>query len=172
MTDVLPDVLARDLTTVFCGSAAGRASARLGAYYAGSGNRFWQTLHEAGFTDRRLAPHEFREILRYGLGLTDLAKRESGMDSALSPDAWDAGGLLRKIETFRPRFLAFTGKRPAGQFLRERFGANAADYGLQAQTVGDTRICVLPSPSGAARRWWTIAPWLELAELHRGTFGA
>lgn len=172
MTDILPDVLAHDLTTVLCGSAAGPTSARLGAYYAGPGNRFWRTLHEAGFTDRRLAPSEFRELLRYGLGLTDLAKRESGMDSALSPGAWDAGALLRKIETFRPRFLAFTGKRPAGHFLRERFGADAADYGLQAQTVGETRICVLPSPSGKARRWWTIAPWLELAELHRGKFGA
>lgn len=172
MTDVLPDVLAPGLTTVFCGSAAGRTSARVGAYYAGPGNRFWQTLRETGFTDRRLAPSKFRELPRYGLGLTDLAKRESGMDADLSPDAWDADALLRKIETFRPRFLAFTGKRPARQFLRARFGANAADYGLQARTVGETRIYVLPSPSGAARRWWTIAPWVELAGLHREEFGA
>ena len=172
MTDVLPDVLAHGLTTVFCGSAAGRTSARVGAYYAGPGNRFWQTLRETGFTDRRLAPSKFRELPRYGLGLTDLAKRESGMDAALSPGAWDADALLRKIETFRPRFLAFTGKRPARQFLRDRFGANVADYGLQARTVGETRIYVLPSPSGAARRWWTIEPWLELAGFHREEFGA
>lgn len=172
MTDILPDVLEPGLTTVFCGSAAGRTSARVGAYYAGPGNRFWQTLHETGFTDCRLAPSKFRELLHYGLGLTDLAKRESGMDAALSPDAWDAGALLRKIETCRPRFLAFTGKRPAGEFLRDSFGADVADYGLQARTVGETRIYVLPSPSGAARRWWTIAPWRTLAELHREEFGA
>ena len=172
MTDVLPDVLEHGLTTVFCGSAAGRTSARVGAYYAGPGNRFWQTLHETGFTDRRLAPSKFRELLHYGLGLTDLAKRESGMDTALSPDAWDAGTLLRKIETCRPRFLAFTGKRPAGEFLRDSFGADVADYGLQARTVGETRIYVLPSPSGAAKRSWTTTPWLELAELHREEFNA
>ena len=172
MTDILPDVLAHGLTTVFCGSAAGPASAHVGAYYAGPGNRFWQTLRETGFTNRRFAPAEFRKILRYGLGLTDLAKRESGVDAALSPDAWDARALLRKIETFRPRFLAFTGKRPAREFLRDRFGADIADYGLQARTVGETRIYVLPSPSGKARRSWTTTPWLELAELHREEFGA
>ncbi len=172
MTDVLPDVLAPGLTTVFCGSAAGPASARDGTYYAGRGNRFWQTLHETGFTDRRLAPSKFRELPRYGLGLTDLAKRESGVDADLSPGAWDADALLRKIETFRPRFLAFTGKRPARQFLRDRFGANVADYGLQARTVGETRVYVLPSPSGKAWSSWTVAPWLELAGLHREEFGA
>ena len=171
MTDILPDVLAHDLITVFCGSAAGPASAREGAYYAGPGNRFWQTLHETGFTDRRLDPAEFRKILRCGLGLTDLAKHEFGVDADLPRDAWDAGTLLRKIETFRPRLLAFTGKQPAKLFLRECFGAKAADYGLQAQTVGETRIYVLPSPSGRARRWWTTAPWHTLAQLHREEFG-
>ena len=171
MTDILPDVLAHGLTTVFCGSAAGPASARAGAYYAGPGNRFWQTLHETGFTDRRLAPSEFRKILRHGLGLTDLAKREFGVDAALPLDAWDTETLLRKIETFRPRILAFTGKRPARLFLRERFGADVADYGLQVQTVGETRLYVLPSPSGAARRWWTITPWRTLAGLHLEEFG-
>lgn len=45
---VLPDVLKPDLKIVFCGTAAGRESAARGAYYAGSGNSFWKTLHEVG----------------------------------------------------------------------------------------------------------------------------
>ncbi len=45
LMDILPDVLAPGLALVVCGSAAGTVSARVGAYYAGPGNRFWPTPH-------------------------------------------------------------------------------------------------------------------------------
>ncbi|OYV45492.1 MAG: hypothetical protein B7X10_05700 [Burkholderiales bacterium 21-58-4] len=45
---VLPDVLRPDLELVFCGTAAGRASAAAGAYYAHPGNFFWRTVHAVG----------------------------------------------------------------------------------------------------------------------------
>ena len=57
---VLPDVLGTGLNVVFCGTAAGSASAHAGAWYAGPGNKFWGTLHEVGFTPYRLAPSQFR----------------------------------------------------------------------------------------------------------------
>lgn len=164
---VLPDILEPGLVTVFCGSAASSASAKAGAYYARPGNRFWPALHEAGFTDRRLAPGEFRAVTSYGIGLTDLAKHESGNDDALSSSAYDADALRERIERCRPRHLAFTGKRPAGLFLLQIFGVALADYGPQKPTLGDTRIFVLPSPSGLASRWWSIEPWRALADLHR-----
>ncbi|CAN0452245.1 unnamed protein product [Discosporangium mesarthrocarpum] len=164
---ILPDVLEPGLTTVFCGSAASSASARLNAYYAGPGNRFWQALFEAGLTPALLAPEEFRQLPEFGIGVTDLAKHESGMDIVLSSQAYDADGLLEKIESFRPRHLGFTGKRPAGIFLLEALGVTLKDYGEQPVTIGATRIFVLPSPSGAARRWWSIDPWLKIGEIHR-----
>ncbi len=164
---VLPDVLQRDLVTVFCGSAASPTSAAVGAYYARPGNKFWSTLHDAGFTDRCFDPQEFHTVTSYGIGLTDLAKHESGTDAALSPSAYDAGALLAKIEDCEPRHLAFTGKRPAARFLLHTFGGSLADYGLQDARIGETRIFVLPSPSGLATRWWSIEPWRRLAELHR-----
>lgn len=163
---ILPDVLEPGLVTVFCGSAASPTSARLGAYYARPGNKFWPALHAAGFTDRQFAPAEFPGLARYGIGLTDLAKHESGIDSALSSDAYDADGLRARIEKYRPRHLAFTGKRPAGLFLLRTFGAGLTDYGLQDARLGETRIFVLPSPSGLAARWWSIEPWRTLATLH------
>ena len=166
---VLPDILEPGLTTVFCGSAASSASARVGAYYAGPGNRFWPALFEAGFTPDPFTPLEFRKVLNFGIGLTDLAKHESGMDIALSSSAYNSGELLRKIETCKPRHLAFTGKRPARIFLLETMDHRVDDYGLQEARIGTTRIFVLPSPSGAARRWWSIEPWRKLAKLHRDT---
>jgi len=160
--DVLPDVLAPNLRVVFCGSAAGRASAVIGAYYAGPGNRFWPTLYEIGLTDRDLAPQEFHAVLDYGIGLTDLAKHESGADHELPNAADDVAGLIARIERHRPRFLAFNGKRAARAIM-----GRAVDYGPQSWTIGDALVVVLPSTSGAARRYWKIAPWRALAAAAR-----
>ena len=80
---ILPDVLSSGLRVVFCGSAAGMRSAEVRAYYAGPGNRFWPLLHGLGLTPRPLRPQEFREVLAYGLGLTDLAKTAFGPDGRL-----------------------------------------------------------------------------------------
>ena len=161
--DVLPDVLGPGLRIVFCGSAAGAASARAGAYYAGPGNRFWPTLHRVGLTPRLLAPGEFRTVRRYGIGLTDLCKTESGADSGLSREADDAAALAAKIARHRPAVLAFNGKRAARVFL----DAASIDYGEQTRRIGSTIVHVLPSTSGAARRWWDEAFWRRVAEAAR-----
>ena len=164
---VLPDLIEAGLTTLFCGSAASSASARAGAYYAGKGNRFWPILHETRLTPRLFSPGEFRALADLGLGLTDLAKHEFGMDVVLSSGAYDAEALRTKIEKHSPAILAFTGKRPAGIFLLEALAAGIDEYGEQSLRVGKTRIFVLPSPSGSARRWWSAEPWHTLAKEHR-----
>ena len=162
--DVLPDVLGAGLRIVFCGSAAGAVSARVGAYYAGPGNRFWPTLHRVGLTPRLLAPAEFRSVLRYGIGLTDLCKTESGADADLSRQADDAAALTAKMAQHRPAILAFNGKRAARVFL----GAETLDYGEHVRRIGGTAIHVLPSTSGAARRWWDETFWRRVADAARG----
>jgi TDG/mug DNA glycosylase family protein len=160
---VLPDLLAPGLVTVFCGSAAGAASARIGAPYAGPGNKFWPMLAETALTPGRVAPADYHVLLHLGIGLTDLNKTESGADSDLTTDGDDPLALLAKIEAHRPRQLAFTAKRPARSFL----GRGRIDYGPQSDSIGDTEIFVLPSPSGLAVRWWDPAWWYRLAERHR-----
>ena len=162
--DVLPDVLGPGLRIVFCGSAAGAVSARVGAYYAGPGNKFWPTLHRVGLTPRLLAPAEFRTVMDYGIGLTDLCKTESGADADLSRQADDAAALSAKITRYEPAVLAFNGKRAARVFL----GAETLDYGEQARRIGGTAIHVLPSTSGAARRWWDETFWRRVADAVRG----
>ena len=157
---VLPDVLAPELAVVFCGSAVGRKSAAAQTYYAGPGNRFWTTLHEIGLTPRRLDPREYRGAIEYGIGLTDLAKFRSGGDWELVEGDDDVTGLRQKIEAWAPRALAFNGKRAARRFL-----GRAVDYGPQPERVGASRTFVLPSTSGAARRYWNLAPWRALAAL-------
>ena len=78
---VLPDILSPGFDIVFCGTAVSNVSAQRGAYYAGPGNMSWPTLHAVGLTPRRLQPEEFREVLSFGLGLTDLVKAVLGVDT-------------------------------------------------------------------------------------------
>ena len=164
---ILPDLLQPGLALVFCGTAASRRSAVERAYYAHPGNLFWRALFEAGLTPRLLAPAEFPQLSRYGIGLTDLAKRHSGNDDELPRDAFDAPALVARIERHAPRLLAFTSKNAARGAL-----GHAAGYGLLDETIGGTRLFVLPSPSGQARGHWDLAPWLALSELYRAVHAA
>lgn len=159
---VLPDVLQPGLRIVFCGTGAGAWSAKVGAYYGKPGNKFWPTLHSVGLTPRRLAPADYREVLLYGIGLTDVAKEHIGQDDAIDLSRVDAAALRDKILTYRPERIAFTSKRAASLALGQPTASFA--YGLQAERIGATRIHVLTSPSGAAGSFWSIEPWRALAE--------
>lgn len=161
---VLPDVLAPGLRVVFCGTQAGAASARLAAYYAGPGNKFWQVLHAVGLTPRRLAPEEYRDVLDYGIGLTDVAKSSAGPDSALRLADVDAAGLVGRIAEYKPRLLAFNGKRAAQAIL----GFGPLVYGLQPATLAQAMVFVLPSTSGAAAGFWSLEPWKQMAQTMTG----
>jgi TDG/mug DNA glycosylase family protein len=157
---VLTDVLGCDLRIVFCGTAVGAVSARRQAYYAGPGNAFWRTVYEVGLTPRLLCPEEYGIVAQFGLGLTDLAKEISGSDSILSAKHFDRAGLREKIDRYRPGILAFTSKRAAEEFLGCPVG-----YGPMELRINGTMLFVLPSPSGAARRYWSRQPWEQLAGL-------
>ena len=161
---VLPDVLRPGLDLVVCGSAAGAASARLRAYYAGPGNAFWPVLCRIGLTPRPLRPEEYALAAEYGIGLTDMVKERFGADDSLRRGD-DRPDLLRdKIRRYRPRALAFNGKRAARAF----WGGGAVEYGLQSAREGETAVFVLPSTSGAARRYWDEKPWIRMARWVRG----
>ena len=158
MSDVLPDLLAPGLALVICGSAAGRRSAELRQYYAGRGNKFWRTLHQIGLTPRQLAPSEFRLLLDFGIGLTDVVKNQSGPDARIDFARASPEALRAKIASCSPRWLCFSSKRAAKTCL----GRNVT-YGLQPETIGTTRLFVAPSPSGAASGFWDVAVWHALA---------
>lgn len=160
-SDVLPDVLAPGMRVVFCGTAAGTASARAGAYYAGPGNRFWATLHEIGLTPHLLRPAEYGTLPTWGIGLTDVCKTAHGADRDIAPGAYEPDRLAKVIAQFAPTALAFTSKKAAATAFGLRDGVS---YGLQDRRLGGAQTWVVPSPSGAARGWWRIEPWRALAQ--------
>lgn len=163
MKTILPDVLAENLRIVFCGTAAGRKSAQVGAYYAGPGNLFWTTLHRVGLTPHLFESHQFREVLQYGIGLTDMAQEVFGADTDLKKTDFAANDFRLKIERYVPAIVAFNGKKAASVFMEQT--TNLIDYGLQSTAIGKTKIFVLPSTSARARAFWDEIYWQYLSDF-------
>jgi double-stranded uracil-DNA glycosylase len=163
MTPMLPDLLAPNLRVVFCGTAAGLRSAEIECYYAGQGNQFWKVMAETGITPRLFAPEEFRLLLELRVGLTDLVKDAAGMDGQLHHDHYDIKGFTQRMELASPKIVAFNGKTAAAAF----YGCDTdqVDCGLQDSSLAASQLFVLPSTSAAARRYWDIRHWFDLARL-------
>ena len=142
----VPDIIGHGLSVLFCGINPGLYTAVTGHPFARPGNRFWPALHAGGFTPRLFAPHEARELLPLGYGITSVVERATATAAELAPDEYVEGGrkLAAKVRRFKPAFLAVLG---VGAY-RTAFDQPKAPLGLQADTIGDTRIWVLPNPSG------------------------
>jgi len=116
---MLPDVLGEDLLLVICGTAVATHSANIGSYYAGNGNKFWPTLYTVSITDRCLRSQEYRDLMNFGVGLTDLVKKVAGTDDKLGEDDFDNDAFYKKIVQFNPRVVCFNGKKAAEVYLKK-----------------------------------------------------
>ena len=130
------------------------------AYYADPRNQFWSVLARVGLTPRQLRPQDFKLLLEWGMGLTDLAKFFSGRDDRLLVADYDVEDFRRKIEIYEPWALAFNGKLGAKVIL-----GRDVDYGLQAKRIAGAHVFILPSTSGTARRYWDESYWSALAKF-------
>ncbi len=142
----VPDVIAPGLKILFCGINPGLYSAAVGHHFARPGNRFWKMLWDAGFTPRLLSPFEDGELLQYGYGITNIVDRASARADELSSSEFAAGAqrLKTKVQQYHPKFVAFLG---IGAY-RQAFNCPHAQVGLQPEMMGNSRIWVLPNPSG------------------------
>jgi TDG/mug DNA glycosylase family protein len=142
----LPDVIARDLDVLFCGINPGLYTAAVGHHFGRPGNRFWPALHRAGFTPRLFHPSEQRELLKLGIGITNIVARATATADELTRDELNDGAeiLERKVRRYAPRYLAIVG---VGAY-RIAFERPCAKLGPQDETIGATNIWVLPNPSG------------------------
>ncbi|MGF6558756.1 TDG/mug DNA glycosylase family protein [Pseudomonas sp. S30_BP2TU TE3576] len=149
MSEQLEDILAGQLAVIFCGINPGMTAAAQGQHFAGRGNRFWRTLHLAGFTPEEVRPENDRTILRYQCGLTAVVDRPTASADQLSLHEFTAAAadFEQKIARHAPRFVAFLGKAAYCALSGQRDIA----WGLQAKTFGNASVWVLPNPSGRNR---------------------
>lgn len=162
------DVIAPDLRVLFCGINPGLYSGATGHHFARPGNRFWPTLHQAGFSSRLLHPSEERELLASGYGITNLVSRATATADELLPEELVAGRrrLESKVKRYRPQVVAVLGISA----YRTAFAQKAVTLGKQSQQWAESILWVLPNPSGLnahyqiadlVEHFRTLRQWIE-----------
>ena len=140
------DVIAPGLRILFVGINPGLWSGATGFHFARPGNRFWRTLYEAGLTPTLLTPDRQEELLRHGIGVTNLVARTTTSAAELTPTELREGAqrLLDKLERFRPAKVAFLGVSA----YRVAYLEPTASVGRQSRRLADAEVWLLPNPSG------------------------
>ena len=142
----LPDVIAPDLRVLFCGINPGLYTAAVGHHFARPGNRFWPALFKSGFTDRLISPFDERDLLKLGIGISNVVPHATASAAELTKEDFARGGrlLTRKVKKYRPSVVAILG---VGAY-RLAFGNPKATIGEQPEKIHSARVWVLPNPSG------------------------
>jgi TDG/mug DNA glycosylase family protein len=157
----LPDHLRSGLDLVFIGINPGLYSVEKGHYFARSTSRFWPALSKSKLSERMrhalgvetLLPEHDAELIKFGIGLTDVVKRPSANAAGLNPKDFErwAPVLLKKLKTYAPRVACFhglTAYRPFRELVLQS-SAPPSVLGAQPEMIGATRLYVVPNPSPA-----------------------
>ena len=142
----VPEVIAPGLKALFCGINPGLYTSAISHNFGRPGNRYWPALYAAGITPRLFSPYDERELLKYGYGITNIVTRATAAADELSREELVKGGqaLVERVQQYAPRYLAFLGVTA----YRYAFNRPGAKMGPQEETIGTTRLWVLPNPSG------------------------
>jgi double-stranded uracil-DNA glycosylase len=134
------------LRVLFVGINPSLRSAEVGHHFARPGNRFWPTLHAAGFTPRQLTPYEDALLPSFGVGVTNIVSRATRAASELSDEELRDGAVVldRTVREWSPRLVAMVGVVA----YRVAFGRPHANMGLQKEEIGGRPVWVLPNTSG------------------------
>jgi double-stranded uracil-DNA glycosylase len=131
---VLPDIGGPGVTLLICGEQAGPVSARVGHYYAGPQNRFWQTLSRIRLVSHGFGWRDDARLPELGIGLTDIKKSSVHGDRS-PPSADDRQRFLDLVEAWDPPIVALNG-----------IGVAKSVYGLAKPSCGSVRSSDLPKP--------------------------
>ena len=93
-----------------------------------------------------MSPWEERVLLQVDVGITNLVARATASAAELTPAEFRSGRLRleRKVRRYAPAWVAIVG---IGAY-RLAFERPRAGVGLQPERIGESRLWVLPNPSG------------------------
>lgn len=159
----IPDLVGPDLRVLLVGINPSLWSGWSDLHFGRPSNRLWPTLHEAGFTARRLRPEDTAELLAADIGITNLVNRATARADELTDDEIRAGvpRLEKLAAEWRPRSVALLGVTA----YRTAFGRPRARVGPQAETLDGIPLWVLPNPSGLNSHYQQPALTAEYAAL-------
>jgi TDG/mug DNA glycosylase family protein len=160
---VIPDLVAADLRVLLVGINPSLWSGWSGFHFGRPSNRLWVTLHQAGLTERKLHPEDTDELLKAGIGITNLVNRATARADELTDDEIRAGvpRLEATVRRWHPRTVAILGITA----YRTAFGRPKAVIGPQPETVAGAALWVLPNPSGLNAHYQQPALSAEYARL-------
>jgi double-stranded uracil-DNA glycosylase len=157
----LPDYLRPGLDLIFIGINPGLYSVRRGHYFARSTSRFWPAFSRSKLSERirrelrvdMLLPEHDSKLPQFGIGLTDVVKRPSSNAAELTQSdfaKW-VPVLLEKLHRYAPRVACFHGLTAYRPFCFATFKPSGipAVLGAQPESIGATRLFVVPNPSPA-----------------------
>ncbi len=159
--DTLPDYLSPGMRLAFVGINPAVYAVQKGHYFARPSNRFWSAfsrsrlslpIREALGRDR-LTPEDDARLLPFGIGFTDVVKRPTRNASELSLSDYREWSprLLARLDACNPRVACFNGVIGYRHFAHHILGESKPIFALgpQPRPLGETRLFVVPSPSGA-----------------------
>ncbi|MGF9755199.1 mismatch-specific DNA-glycosylase [Microvirga sp. 0TCS3.31] len=149
--DLLPPA-GQPLRLLFVGINPGLWTAATQSHFARPGNRFYPALLRAGILTSPIDPaagmtDEDRDVLRrQGIGITNVVPRATARADELTDVELREGGerLRALVAERRPDVVAVAGITA----YRTAFGEPRARVGEQPGRWGDSRVFVVPNPSG------------------------
>ena len=163
----VPDLVGPGLRLLFVGINPGLWTAATQTHFSHPGNRFYPALLEAGIVDRPIdrgagmTDDERAELVRRGVGITNVVARATAKASELGADELRAGGenLRMFVRRHRPVVVAVAGITA----YRTAFSQPKAVPGEQPEPFERARLFVVPNPSGLNAHETTAT----LAEAYR-----
>ena len=148
----VPDLVGPGLRLLFVGINPGLWTAATQTHFAHPGNRFYPALFAAGIIDHPIdrgagmTDNDRAELVRRGIGITNVVARATAKASALGDDELRDGGerLRAFVREHHPLVVAIAGITA----YRTAFGQAKAVPGEQPETFERARLFVVPNPSG------------------------
>ncbi len=148
----VPDLVGPGLKLLFVGINPGLWTAATQTHFAHPGNRFYPALRAAGIVDRDfdrvagMTDDDRAYLIGRGIGITNLVNRATIRADELSAAELRAGRirLADFVAAHQPAVVAVAGVTA----YRAAFSRPKARPGEQPETLGDTRLWVVPNPSG------------------------
>jgi TDG/mug DNA glycosylase family protein len=146
---MLRDRIKPGVRVLFVGINPGIRSEAIGHHFAGYSNRFWKLLYDSRLAPEPIGTEDDIRLPEFGLGITNLVSRATPGIDTLRPGELVAGAarLRRKIRRYRPEIVALVGVT-LFRSLFARATGTAIRLGLQRERLEDSRVFVLPNPSG------------------------
>jgi double-stranded uracil-DNA glycosylase len=145
----LIDHIRPGIRILFVGINPGLRSVATGHHFAGYSNRFWKLLFESELVSEPLTHQDDQRLPDWGLGLTNIIQRPSAGVDMLKPREYIAGRkrLVATVSRCRPHIVALLGVTIYRTLFSE-YRTRRISLGLQANTLADRPVFVLPNPSG------------------------